>query len=113
MWTAGTVLPVLPIPTERPIHLKREHRAKDNVKKYFVSEEVYYDCLMYKKPLLHETKRITDNKLNKHALNLATYGDKCYFPSLGAESSAIPKISATLSINSTMQYPIRVSSSHL
>ena len=43
-------------------HLKKEHEAKESVKHYFMSKEVYHDCLYC--------------KLKKHKFNLATYEEK-------------------------------------
>ena len=68
-------------------HCKREHGNDGTTKHYKVASRVEHECLVCKKPVMHENKNLTDHMHKSHKFNLITYEERYYFPSLmGAKS---------------------------
>ena len=72
-------------------HSKKEHGKDGTTRHYRVSSRVEHECLVCKKPVMHENKNLTDHMHKIHHFNLATYEERHYFPSLkGAKSDTAP-----------------------
>ena len=62
-------------------HSKKEHGTDGGVKHYFMSKKVNHVCILCKKHVPQETRKLHDHMNKRHALTLATYEEKHYFPS--------------------------------
>ena len=68
-------------------HCKREHGNDGTTKHYKVASRVEHECLVCKKPVMHENKNLTDHMHKSHKFNLITYEERYYFPSLRGATS--------------------------
>ena len=70
------------------LHCREEHGINGTKFHYSMLKRVNYLCLLCKKQVLHETDILNSHMVKIHSINLATYEEMHYFPSLVVEAGA-------------------------
>ena len=64
------------------LHCREEHGINGTKSHYCMLKKVMHTCLLCKKLVLHETDILNNHMVEMHSINLTTYEEKHYFPSL-------------------------------
>ena len=66
-------------------HSQKEHGTNGMACNYQVSELAEHECLICRRPVVQDSVPLQHHMSKWHSMNLSTYEEKYYFPSLGSE----------------------------